>query len=209
MSIVSDAQNSVGKIRYKFGADNVSGGVADCSSFTQYIYKKNGIDIGRNTEAQYSKGTSIKKQDLKAGDLVFFHSTYPSGYKDGVSHVGIYIGNGQFVHNSSNKGVTVNKLTDKYYTEHYLGARRVTTDASTTGTTAPSTIYGGTVNPTVSGDDLQTGEPSDLDIFGQLVKFICILALIILALVFLFGAFGGSAVGTVKDTIKKVKTSNE
>lgn len=200
MSIVSDAQNLIGKVRYEFGADNVSGGVADCSSFTQYVYKKNGIDIGRDTIAQYNKGTSVKKEDLKAGDLVFFQNTY----RDGVSHVGIYVGNGQFVHNSSSKGVTTNSLNETYYNQHYLGAKRVT------GLSAPT---GGTVNGTITAEELQTGKTeSDLDIFGQLLKFICILGLIILALVFLFGAFGGSAVGTVKDvanTVKKKKVKKE
>ena len=198
MSIVSDAQNLVGKVRYEFGADNVAGGVADCSSFTQYVYKKNGIDIGRDTISQYKKGSSVKKEDLKAGDLVFFHGTY----REGVSHVGIYVGNGQFVHNSSSKGVTTSNLNDTYYKQHYLGAKRVT------GIPA-----GGTVNPTVSAEDLQAvSTGTDLDIFGQIIKFICILGLIILALVFLFGAFGGSAVGTVKDvanTVKKKKVTKD
>lgn len=207
MSVVSDAQNLVGKVRYKFGADNVTGGVADCSSFTQYVYKKNGFNIGRNTEAQYSQGTAVKRQDLKAGDLVFFHSTYPSGYKDGVSHVGIYIGNGRFVHNSSSKGVTVNNLSDSYYAEHYLGARRV--NGATENTVSTKIPVAGTVNPTYSGEEISTGSSSKLDILGQVVKFICILLLIVLALVFFFNAFGVSASSVATSAVTKTMTTKK
>lgn len=207
MSVVSDAQSLVGKVRYKFGADNVTGGVADCSSFTQYVYKKNGFNIGRNTEAQYSQGTAVKRQDLKAGDLVFFHSTYPSGYKDGVSHVGIYIGDGRFVHNSSSKGVTVNNLSDSYYAEHYLGARRVNgaTDEKSVSTKTP---FVGTVNPTYTAEEISTGS-SKLDILGQVVKFICILLLIVLALVFFFNAFGVSASSVATSAVTKTMKKKE
>lgn len=192
MSISTDAKNLVGKVKYKFGADNVAGGVGDCSSFTQYVYKKNGIDIGRNTEAQWSKGASVAKQNLKEGDLVFFHSTYPSGHKDNVSHVGIYIGNGQFVHNSSSGGTMVSNLNEDYYQRHYLGAKRMTSPA------------GSHLNPTFTGEEITSGfsTDSDLDIFGQVIKFVVILTLIIFALVFFFNAFGASPV----DAAKKVAT---
>ena len=196
MSIVTDAKNLVGKVKYKFGADNVAGGLADCSSFTQYVYKKNGVDIGRNTEAQWSKGAPVSKDKLKEGDLVFFHSTYPSGYKDNVSHVGIYIGNGNFVHNSSGSGTTINNLNESYYQRHYLGAKRMTSPA------------GSHLNPTFTGEEITSGfsDDTDLDLFGQVIKFVVILALILMALVFFFGAFGASPTAAAKKIVtKKVK----
>ena len=197
MSIVTDAKNLVGKVKYSFGADNVAGGLADCSSFTQYVYKKNGIDIGRNTEAQWSKGTSIEKDKLKAGDLVFFKNTYRSGYKDGVSHVGIYIGNGQFVHNSSSGGTMVSSLNEDYYQQHYLGAKRVTSTA------------GSHLNPTFTAEEITSGyDESDLhlDFFGQVIKFLVVMGLIILAVVFFFNAFGASPADAAKKVAKKAIT---
>ena len=106
MSVVETAQDLVGKVDYVFGSNDIADGVGDCSSFTQYVFKQNGIDIGRTTEKQWTGiGTRIDGNNttLQAGDLVFFKNTYRSGYTDGVSHVGIYIGNGQFIHNSSSK----------------------------------------------------------------------------------------------------------
>ena len=206
MSIVSDAQNLIGKVRYSFGADNVAGGVADCSSFTQYVFKKNGLAIGRDTEAQYTnpQSKSVNKSELMAGDLIFFRDTYPSGKKDGVSHVGIYIGNGQFVHNSSSKGVTVNNLSETYYAEHYLGARRVN------GANASGGLTGSHTNPTYTAEEISTGS-TKLDIMGSVVKFLCILLLIIFALVFFFNAFGVSASSVATKVVTKgvVKTKKE
>ena len=123
--IVDTAMSFIGKVKYVFGGNNIAGGYGDCSDFTQYVYNCYGIDIGGNTETQYGQGVSVAKEDIKAGDLVFFKGTYDSGYRDGVSHVGIAIGNNKFVHNSSSKGVTVSDLGSTYYTDHYLDARRL------------------------------------------------------------------------------------
>lgn len=195
MSIVSTAESYIGKVRYEFGADNVDNGVGDCSSFTQTVFKKNGVDIGRDTITQWSKGTQVDKDELKAGDLVFFQGTY----REGVSHVGIYIGNGQFIHNSSTKGVTTGNLGDDYWTSHWLGARRVS------GTTSG----GSTLNPTYTAEQLQEGYEKagvDLDIFGQVLRFTMIFGLIILAVVFFLAAFGTSPTTAVKNTVKTVAT---
>lgn len=65
-------------------------------------------------------GTAVEKSELSAGDLVFFNTT-----GKGVSHVGVYIGDGKFAHASSSKGVTVSKLSESYYVNRYVGAKRI------------------------------------------------------------------------------------
>ena len=125
-NIIATAKSLIGKVDYVFGGDDIAGGKGDCSDFTQYVFKENGIEIGGTTEEQYKKGESVSKDDLEIGDLVFFKNTYNSGYTDGVSHVGIYEGNGKFIHLSSSKnGVTESDLDSDYWEKHYLGARRI------------------------------------------------------------------------------------
>ncbi|MMZ43503.1 Murein DD-endopeptidase MepS/Murein LD-carboxypeptidase precursor [compost metagenome] len=116
-----------GRIRYVFGGNNFAAGKLDCSSFTQYVYKTfAGIDIGRTTGTQVQRGTRVEKNQLMPGDLVFFKNTYKSPHIYGVSHVGIYIGNNQFIHNSSgDKTVVVGSLNNSYYVAHWLMGRRV------------------------------------------------------------------------------------
>ena len=124
--IINTAKNLKNKgIKYSFGSTNIEGGAGDCSSFTQYVYRKNGILIGRDTQAQYTSklGKSIDKNNLAIGDLVFFKNTYNSNNTDGVSHVGIYTGNNNFIHLSSS-GVKESSLNENYWENHYLGAKR-------------------------------------------------------------------------------------
>ena len=122
--ICETALSKVGKLEYKFGGDNIEGGVGDCSDFTQWVYSCYNVDIGGNTDAQYSKGIAVSKDDAKAGDLVFFKNTYKSNYTDGVSHVGIYLGDNKFVH-LSNSGCKVSDLSERYYSNHLLGFRHM------------------------------------------------------------------------------------
>jgi cell wall-associated NlpC family hydrolase len=92
----------------------------DCSGFTQYVMKQNGITIPRTAAEQFAAGTAVDKKNLQVGDLVFFTT-----YKPGASHVGFYMGNGQFLHASSAaQQVTTSSLDDQYYVDHYIGARR-------------------------------------------------------------------------------------
>ena len=116
--IVGTGLSKVGSA-YVFGA---SGPTAfDCSGFTSWVYRQNGKSLPRTASAQYSGTTRVSKDGLSAGDLVFFAGTY----KSGISHVGIYIGNGQFVHAAnSSTGVTVSSLNSGYYASHYAGAGR-------------------------------------------------------------------------------------
>ncbi len=92
----------------------------DCSGFTMYVFNKLGVDIPHASISQAKLGKKIAKADLIAGDLVFFNTT-----GRGISHVGIYVGDGKFAHSSSSKGVTISKLSDSYYSKRYVTARRV------------------------------------------------------------------------------------
>lgn len=92
----------------------------DCSGLTQYVYNKFGIGLSRTTYTQVGEGIKVKRSDLKAGDLVFFNT------EGSISHVGIYIGDGEFIHAPrTGKPVMVSSLSDGYYSERYATARRI------------------------------------------------------------------------------------
>ncbi|KGR89715.1 peptidase [Ureibacillus massiliensis 4400831 = CIP 108448 = CCUG 49529] len=105
---------------YLFGGTNINTGV-DCSAYTQFVFSKLDISLERTSRAQYQQGTPVSKSNLQAGDLVFFNT---SG--TGISHVGIYIGNGNFISATPSSGVRIDKLNDPYYWgSRYIGAKRV------------------------------------------------------------------------------------
>ncbi len=105
---------------YVYGGTSPSG--FDCSGLVQYVFKNFGISINRTSSSQYSNGTAVSYSQLQAGDVVFF-SKSSSG---SITHVGLYIGNGQFVHASDyGVGVIISNLTDSYYTTGFVGARRM------------------------------------------------------------------------------------
>lgn len=115
-AIIASAQKYMG-VPYVWGGATPKG--FDCSGFTQYVMKENGIQIPRTAAEQYAAGTPVDKANLKVGDLVFFTT-----YKPGASHVGFYMGNGKFIHASSGADqVTVSSLDENYYVEHYIGSR--------------------------------------------------------------------------------------
>jgi cell wall-associated NlpC family hydrolase len=103
---------------YVFGGTS-EGGI-DCSGFTMRVFMMNGIRLPRTADVQYSVGSPVGKGKEEAGDLVFFETYCP-----GPSHVGIYLGGGNFIHASSSRGVTVANLSDSYFKNRYLGAKRV------------------------------------------------------------------------------------
>jgi cell wall-associated NlpC family hydrolase len=116
---VIQTAKSLQGVPYVWGGTTKAG--FDCSGFTQYVMSQNRISIPRTAALQYEKGTAVSKSSLIPGDFVFF-----STYKAGASHVGIYIGSGQFIHASSgSEKVIISQLSNTYYTEHYLGSKRM------------------------------------------------------------------------------------
>lgn len=118
--IVAKAKQYLG-VPYLWGGTTPSG--FDCSGFVYYVMNNLGIKVSRTLNTMYKQGTAVSKSDLKPGDVVFFQNTY----KAGISHVGIYVGNGQFIHAPhSGKVVSYADLNSTYYTSHYYGAVRFT-----------------------------------------------------------------------------------
>ncbi|MCL6458045.1 MAG: C40 family peptidase [Gorillibacterium sp.] len=125
------AANSATKLESKvdklIGIDYVYGGATtagfDCSGFTMYIFDQLGVDLSRSSKDQAKIGKTVAKDDLRAGDLVFFETG-----GNGISHVGIYLGDGVFVHSASNNGVIKNRLSESYYSKNYVTSRRVLTN---------------------------------------------------------------------------------
>lgn len=108
-------------VPYRFGGRSPRSGF-DCSGLVQTVYAKWGIYLPRAARAQYTQGIPVKPGELQAGDLVFLKNTY----KRGLSHVGIYIGAGCFIHAARpGKGVCLSRLSDTYNRHHWAGARRL------------------------------------------------------------------------------------
>ncbi|MHB8146277.1 MAG: C40 family peptidase [Vulcanimicrobiaceae bacterium] len=101
---------------YVFGGTTSSG--FDCSGYVQHVFAMLGISLPRTADAQYDVGHRIVGA-MRPGDLVFFQT-----YEPGVSHVGIYLGNGKFVHASSH-GVMISSLSQSYWASRYVGAKRL------------------------------------------------------------------------------------
>jgi len=112
------AVNEVIGTPYKWGGTTTEG--FDCSGFILHIFNQFKIELPRTSKEQSLFGTLVEQVDLMPGDLVFFNTD-----GKGVSHAGIYLGNDQFAHSSSSKGVIISKLSDTYYKQRYTGARRV------------------------------------------------------------------------------------
>lgn len=113
-------------VRYSYGGTTSRG--FDCSGYVRHVFKELGItSLDRTSSGMYGQGTAVKKSDLQPGDLVFFNT---SGKR--VSHVGIYIGSGKFIHASTSKGVIKTSINDKYYWGNkYVGAKRIANFNST------------------------------------------------------------------------------
>lgn len=93
----------------------------DCSGFVSYVFKNFGYTVNRTAASMYSNGVAVDKSELQIGDAVFFASSSES-----IGHVGIYIGDGEFIHSSSGCGyVTISGLDEDYYSRMYVGARRI------------------------------------------------------------------------------------
>lgn len=117
--LVSTAEQFIG-IPYKWGGESDEDGF-DCSGLTMVVYRLNGLDLPRNSEAQYRRGTAVSRQELRQGDLLFF-ATNGGGR---VSHVGIYAGEDRFIHApKQGKNITTTSLDAPYFNKCFVGARR-------------------------------------------------------------------------------------
>lgn len=117
-SLVNSARDFIG-VPYLWGGVSAETGF-DCSGLTMTVYQLNGLDLPRHSAAQYDAGEPIDKNDLQSGDLIFFN-TRGRGI---VSHVGIYIGDGRFIHAPSRgKNIRIDSLSDEYYAARYVGSR--------------------------------------------------------------------------------------
>ena len=103
---------------YRLGGNSKSG--IDCSAFTASLLENiYSFVLPKQAKQQYKLTKRISKKELQEGDLVFFDT------RGGVSHVGVFLANGNFVHSSSSQGVTISNLSDPYYAKRYIGAGRV------------------------------------------------------------------------------------
>ncbi|HMJ48294.1 MAG TPA: C40 family peptidase [Ferruginibacter sp.] len=104
--------------RYRFGGTTKKG--IDCSAFTGLLMScVYAVHLPRTAKQQYAASHKIKKDEIAEGDMVFFNT------RGGISHVGVYLGDGYFVHAASSNGVTINNLEESYFNNRFIGARRV------------------------------------------------------------------------------------
>lgn len=123
-SVLDASQNWLGT-PYRWGGDSRRG--IDCSAFVRRIYREAfETELTRTTATQVHQGHYVRKNELKAGDLVFFR-------RGGTRHVGIYLRDGDFVHASSSNGVKLSNLSEDYYTRYYWTARRFDVDPDGNG----------------------------------------------------------------------------
>lgn len=119
--IINVARRYLGH-RYRYGGTSPSRGF-DCSGFVYFLLSRYGIRAPRTAADLFRMGTPVPKGQLRPGDLVFFRNT---ARRRGITHVGIYIGGGKFIHASSGAGrVVVTPLSDPYYSTRFAGARRL------------------------------------------------------------------------------------
>lgn len=118
--LIAYAKSYIG-VPYRFGSTDPSRGF-DCSGFVTVVMRNFGVYLQRSSASMAStNGTYVSRYSLEPGDLVFF----ATGGGRRVSHVGIYIGGGEFIHSASNVGVTVNRMDQTYYRTRFVRANRV------------------------------------------------------------------------------------
>lgn len=110
-------------VKYRFGGQDEKKGF-DCAGLVRRAFSSV-VDLPRTAASQFQEGFVVSRNELQPGDLVFFRNTY----KRGISHVGIYVGDGRFVHAaSSRRAVVVDRLDATYYSSRFAGGRRVVQD---------------------------------------------------------------------------------
>ncbi|MCY9698458.1 C40 family peptidase [Paenibacillus alginolyticus] len=117
---LSQTVNELVGTPYKWGGTTKTG--FDCSGFLKFVYNKFGVALTRTSKEQAQQGEWVSQDDLRPGDLVFFHT-----FGTGISHAGVYVGNGAFAH-AADDGVKIDKLSMSYYAKRYVTARRVLSD---------------------------------------------------------------------------------
>lgn len=118
-SIVQTARRFIGT-SYRWGGESARSGF-DCSGLTMTVYRLNGLGLPRNSRSQFRAGSPIARRQLKSGDLVFF----TTNGRGSISHVGIYIGQGQFIHAPGRgKRIRTSSLGSGYFNKRYKGGRR-------------------------------------------------------------------------------------
>ena len=112
------AERFVG-IPYRWGGDTVVDGM-DCSGFVRAVYNLCGVNIPRTSREQYLVGDVVGREELQDGDLIFFGAS-----AEEINHVGIFVGNGRFVH-APRRGddIKVSAMNDSYFLKRYVGAKR-------------------------------------------------------------------------------------
>jgi peptidoglycan endopeptidase LytE len=118
--IIGIAQQYVGAPYVLGGASPVTG--FDCSGLVQWVLGQLGVTVGHDAAGQYGVGDPVPSDQLAPGDLVFFANTYMPG----ITHVGVYVGNGEFVDAGTERtGVRRASLKEPYWAARFVGARRV------------------------------------------------------------------------------------
>jgi len=119
-NIVDYAKKFLG-VKYVWGGSTPKG--FDCSGFVKYVYSNFGVTLNRVSADQAKQGTTVKKENLQPGDLVFFNT---SGGGSRINHVGMYIGEGKFIQSSSaSSGVVISDITKGFYSNTFVTAKRV------------------------------------------------------------------------------------
>ncbi len=127
VSTLLDKAKALLGVHYRWGGVTPKG--FDCSGFVRYVFGSMGIDLDRTSGSQAKQGDPIDLAHIQPGDLLFFSTR---GMRKGVSHVGIYLGEGQFIHASNwggpgRRGVKLGELASDYFSERLVAIRRVIT----------------------------------------------------------------------------------
>lgn len=151
---LADQISATGKqflgVPYKFGSKSGVTSTFDCSSFTQYVYKQNGISLPRDSRQQSTAGTYVPRNQLKPGDLIFFYSP--------IHHVAIYIGNGQILHTYGKPGVTISNLSS--WESRINTIRRVLPDDGQAADTRANSSIDTSAQPSTNAQTDKTAQPA-------------------------------------------------